>query len=131
MQLLPLLSERAEKAVRHETTSDSMVLNLRKWLEVMDSYLAGKVGTLRSPLTLFCSLYTVQLMTHPAQCGNQSDTPGSECNPARRRVQLLHHHAHGLPQVELHSLTPGCQLVTWRPHWLSSMMEPCRVLTAK
>ena len=36
-----MLSDRAAKAVRFETTSDSMVLNLRKWLEVMDSYLAG------------------------------------------------------------------------------------------
>lgn len=36
-----MLSERAEKVARHDTVSDSMVLNLRKWLEVMDSYLAG------------------------------------------------------------------------------------------
>ena len=36
-----VFSERAEKVARTGDASDSMVLNLRKWLEVMDSYLAG------------------------------------------------------------------------------------------
>jgi alanine-glyoxylate transaminase/serine-glyoxylate transaminase/serine-pyruvate transaminase len=35
-----MLSERGDYATRN-TTSTSMVINMRKWLEVMDSYVSG------------------------------------------------------------------------------------------